>query len=163
MLYPAELRSRRGLYACKHSGSPAWLARRIGRPYARRRRSDGGGFRQDRAVGRVVAARGAAGRDGAFAAGCAWESDLAEGEAGRIARVLDADSLALDAGLRVRLAEVEAPAAAGYGTLSAQNRFALTLRTMSLKTPAGRAKRIASFVEMLERGETVHPQGRKKG
>ena len=111
----------------------------------------------------MVAARGAAGRDGAFAAGCAWESDLAEGEAGRIARVLDADSLALDAGLRVRLAEVEAPAAAGYGTLSAQNRFALTLRTMSLKTPAGRAKRIASFSEMLQRGKTVHPQGRKKG
>ena len=47
-------------------------------------------------------------------AGCAAESDLAEGEAGRIARVLDADSLALDTGLRVRLAEVEAPAA-GYG------------------------------------------------
>ncbi len=85
------------------------------------------------------------------------------GGAGRIARVLDADSLALDAGLRVRLAEVEAPAAAGYGTLGAQNRFALTLRTMSLKTPAGRAKRIASLAEMLERGETVHPQGRKKG
>lgn len=49
-----------------------------------------------------------------LAAGCAGESDLAEGEAGRIARVLDADSLALDTGLRVRLAEVEAPAA-GYG------------------------------------------------
>lgn len=51
---------------------------------------------------------------GALAAGCAGESDLAEGEAGRIARVLDADSLALDTGLRVRLAEVEVPAA-GYG------------------------------------------------
>jgi hypothetical protein len=83
--------------------------------------------------------------------------------AGRIARVLDADSLALDAGLRVRLAEVEAPAAAGYGKPGAQNRFALTLRTISLKTPAGRAKRIASFAEMLQRGETVYPQGRKKG
>ncbi len=46
--------------------------------------------------------------------GCAAESDLAEGEAGRVARILDADSLALDTGLRVRLAEVEAPAA-GYG------------------------------------------------
>lgn len=50
----------------------------------------------------------------ALATGCAGESDLAEGEAGRIARVLDADSIALDTGLRVRLAEVEAPAA-GYG------------------------------------------------
>ena len=54
-------------------------------------------------------------------------------------------------------------AKAFYGALSAQNRFALTFRTMSLKTPAGRAKRIASFVAMLERGETIHPQGRKKG
>lgn len=44
---------------------------------------------------------------------CAGESDLAEGESGRVARVLDGDSLALDTGLRVRLAEVEAPAA-GY-------------------------------------------------
>ena len=77
--------------------------------------------------------------------------------------MLDAGSPALDAGLQVRLAEVEAPAAAGYGTPGAQNRFALTLRTMSLKTPAGRAKRIASFSEMLQRGKTVHPQGRKKG
>jgi micrococcal nuclease len=51
---------------------------------------------------------------GGFVAGCSGEADLAEGEAGRIARVLDADSLALDTGLRVRLAEVEAPAA-GYG------------------------------------------------
>ena len=42
-------------------------------------------------------------------AACAAEADLAEGEAGRVARVLDGDSLALDTGLRVRLAEVEAP------------------------------------------------------
>lgn len=51
-------------------------------------------------------------------------------------------------------------AKAFYATLSAQNRFALTHRTLNLKTPAGRAKRIASFVEMLERGETIHPQGK---
>jgi uncharacterized protein YdeI (YjbR/CyaY-like superfamily) len=50
-------------------------------------------------------------------------------------------------------------ASALYATLSAQNRFSLTFRTMSLKTEAGRKKRIATFVEMLERGETVHPQG----
>ena len=53
-------------------------------------------------------------------------------------------------------------ARAFYETLTAQNRFALTHRTINLKTPAGRAKRIASFVEMLKRGETIHPQGRKK-
>jgi micrococcal nuclease len=50
----------------------------------------------------------------ALAAGCSAQSDLAEGERGRISRVMDGDIVALDTGLRVRLAEVEAPAA-GYG------------------------------------------------
>ena len=45
-----------------------------------------------------------------------------------------------------------------YETLSSQNRFALTFRTLALKTEAGRAKKIASFVEMLKKGETFHPQ-----
>lgn len=54
-------------------------------------------------------------------------------------------------------------AKAFYATLTAQNRFALTHRTINLKTPAGRAKKVAGFVEMLERGETIHPQGKKSG
>ncbi|UVK41673.1 YdeI/OmpD-associated family protein [Mesorhizobium sp. AR10] len=45
--------------------------------------------------------------------------------------------------------------------LSAQNRFALAFRTHNMKTEAGRRKKIESFVEMLKRGETIHPQGRK--
>ncbi|MGM4905220.1 YdeI/OmpD-associated family protein [Tardiphaga sp. 866_E4_N2_1] len=45
--------------------------------------------------------------------------------------------------------------------LSAQNRFALAFRVNNLKTEAGRKKRIASFVDMLRRGETIHPQGKK--
>jgi len=49
-----------------------------------------------------------------LAAACSAQSDLAEGERGRVARVIDGDSLALDTGLRVRLAEVEAPSV-GYG------------------------------------------------
>jgi uncharacterized protein YdeI (YjbR/CyaY-like superfamily) len=49
-------------------------------------------------------------------------------------------------------------AKAMYAKLSAQNRFALTFRLMSLKTEAGRTKRIAAFVEMLARGETLYPQ-----
>jgi uncharacterized protein YdeI (YjbR/CyaY-like superfamily) len=54
------------------------------------------------------------------------------------------------------------PAAqATYKTLSAQNRFALIFRVTSLKTPAGRAKKIAGFVEMLARGETIYPQAVK--
>ena len=46
-----------------------------------------------------------------------------------------------------------------YEGLSAQNRFALTFRVHNLKTAAGRQKKVAAFVEMLERGETIYPQG----
>jgi uncharacterized protein YdeI (YjbR/CyaY-like superfamily) len=42
--------------------------------------------------------------------------------------------------------------------LSAQNRFALAFRIHNIKTEAGRKKRIAAFVEMLKRGETIYPQ-----
>lgn len=44
-----------------------------------------------------------------------------------------------------------------YETLSAQNRFALTFRTLAMKTEEGRKRRIAAFVAMLKRGETIHP------
>ena len=46
-------------------------------------------------------------------------------------------------------------------TLTAQNRFALAFRTGNMKTEAGRRKKIADFVQMLKRGETLHPQRRK--
>jgi uncharacterized protein YdeI (YjbR/CyaY-like superfamily) len=42
--------------------------------------------------------------------------------------------------------------------LSAQNRFALAFRVHNLKTEARRRKKIATFVEMLKRGETIYPQ-----
>lgn len=48
-----------------------------------------------------------------------------------------------------------------YGMLSAQNRFALIFRVINLKTPAARARKIAGFVEMLEKGETIYPQKAK--
>jgi uncharacterized protein YdeI (YjbR/CyaY-like superfamily) len=54
--------------------------------------------------------------------------------------------------------DAEPKAKAMLEKLSAQNRFALAFRTNSLKTEAGRKKRIAAFVEMLTRGETIHPQ-----
>lgn len=54
------------------------------------------------------------------------------------------------------------PAAqAAYDTLTAQNRFALTYRTISLKTAAARARKIEGFVDMLARGETIYPQKAK--
>ncbi|MBR2691710.1 MAG: YdeI/OmpD-associated family protein [Aquamicrobium sp.] len=48
-----------------------------------------------------------------------------------------------------------------FARLSAQNRFALVFRIHNLKTEAGRRKKIAEFVAMLMRGETIHPQNRK--
>jgi uncharacterized protein YdeI (YjbR/CyaY-like superfamily) len=45
-----------------------------------------------------------------------------------------------------------------FRTLNRQNLFALTFRTNNMKTPAGRAKKIADLVAMLARGETILPQ-----
>jgi uncharacterized protein YdeI (YjbR/CyaY-like superfamily) len=45
--------------------------------------------------------------------------------------------------------------------LNAQNRFALAFRTGNMKTEVGRAKKIATLVAMLKRGETIYPQGKK--
>lgn len=58
--------------------------------------------------------RGALAGLASLVAGCSAQGDLAAGEQGRVTRVLDGDVLALETGLRVRLAEIEAPAP-GYG------------------------------------------------
>ncbi|MCE4556906.1 YdeI/OmpD-associated family protein [Roseateles cellulosilyticus] len=42
--------------------------------------------------------------------------------------------------------------------LNAKNRFALAFRVHHMKTEAGRRRKIATFVEMLKRGETIYPQ-----
>lgn len=57
--------------------------------------------------------------------------------------------------------DAEPKAKAMLAKLSAQNRFALVFRVHSMKTEAGRKKKIATFVEMLKRGETIHPQRKK--
>jgi uncharacterized protein YdeI (YjbR/CyaY-like superfamily) len=57
--------------------------------------------------------------------------------------------------------DAEPQARAMLATLSAQNRFALAFRTHNMKTEAGRAKKIATFVEMLKRGETIYPQKKR--
>jgi uncharacterized protein YdeI (YjbR/CyaY-like superfamily) len=48
---------------------------------------------------------------------------------------------------------------ATFDTLTSQNRYALYYRVNEAKRADTRARRIANFVEMLARGETVHPQG----
>jgi len=51
-------------------------------------------------------------------------------------------------------------ARATFKTLSRMNLFALAFRTNNMKTPEGRAKKIATLVAMLARGETIVPQKR---
>ncbi|MGH7622665.1 MAG: YdeI/OmpD-associated family protein, partial [Gemmatimonadaceae bacterium] len=54
--------------------------------------------------------------------------------------------------------EANARARKTFSTLSKQNLFGLAFRTNNMKTPAGRAKKIATLVAMLARGETIVPQ-----
>lgn len=45
-----------------------------------------------------------------------------------------------------------------FRSLSRMNLFALVYRTNAMKTPAGRARKIAALVDMLARGETIVPE-----
>ncbi|MDQ3214182.1 MAG: YdeI/OmpD-associated family protein [Acidobacteriota bacterium] len=45
-----------------------------------------------------------------------------------------------------------------FKRLGRQNLFALAFRTNNMKTPAGRARKIAALVTMLARGETIVPE-----
>ncbi|MQA30765.1 MAG: hypothetical protein GEU82_13170 [Luteitalea sp.] len=49
-----------------------------------------------------------------------------------------------------------------FQTLGRQNLFALAFRTNNMKTPAGRARKIASLVAMLAHGETIVPEGGRR-
>jgi len=49
-----------------------------------------------------------------------------------------------------------------FQTLGRQNLFALAFRTNNMKTPAGRARKIASLAAMLARGETIVPESRRQ-
>jgi uncharacterized protein YdeI (YjbR/CyaY-like superfamily) len=57
-------------------------------------------------------------------------------------------------------AAIEASARAWrtFRSLGRQNLFALAFRTNNMRTPAGRTKKIAALVEMLERGEAIVPE-----
>ena len=46
--------------------------------------------------------------------------------------------------------------AEAFAKQSAQNRFAMAFRVANLKRPASRAARVAQYVEMLKRGETLY-------
>ena len=57
--------------------------------------------------------------------------------------------------------EASPRARALFRTLGRANLFALAFRTNNMKTPAGRAKKIAALVLMLERGEAIVPERRR--
>ena len=52
-------------------------------------------------------------------------------------------------------------AQAMFQTLTSANRYSVLYRIASAKTAETRATRVEQFVEMLARGEAIHPQGRR--
>ena len=77
------------------------------------------------------------------------------------APIRSASSETIPADLRAAI-EANARARKTFKTLGRMNLFALTFRVNNLKTPAGRAKKIAALVEMLARGETIVPERPRK-
>ena len=55
------------------------------------------------------------------------------------------------------------PARALFDGLDAANRFAVIYRVQQARTPEKRAAKIAELVDMLARGETIHPRRTPKG
>jgi len=77
------------------------------------------------------------------------------------APIRSASAETIPADLRAAI-EASPKARKTFKTLDRMNLFALTFRVNNLKTPAGRAKKIAALVEMLARGETIVPERPRK-
>ena len=83
-----------------------------------------------------------------------WDAAYAPIRAATEASIPDDLRAAIDANPRARKT---------FQTLGRLNLFALAFRTNNMKTPAGRARKIASLVAMLARGETIAPEsGRRR-
>ena len=80
-----------------------------------------------------------------------WEAAYAPMRSASSATIPDDLRAAIDANAKARKT---------FSTLNRQNLFSLAFRTNNMKTPAGRAKKIAALVAMLARGETIIPQNR---
>lgn len=76
------------------------------------------------------------------------------------APIRSATEATIPADLRAAV-EANARARKTFQTLGKQNLFAFAFRTNNMKTPAGRAKKIAELVAMLARGETIVPQKKR--
>ena len=70
-------------------------------------------------------------------------------------------TIELPAELRAAL-DAEPAAAAFFETLNAQNRYAILFRLTNVKKAETRTRKVAEYVAMLARGETIYPQ-RAKG
>jgi uncharacterized protein YdeI (YjbR/CyaY-like superfamily) len=81
-----------------------------------------------------------------------WKAAYAPMRTATAATVPDDLRAAIDADPRARKT---------FEMLGRQNLFALTFRTNNMKTAAGRARKIASLVAMLARGETIVPDARR--
>lgn len=60
-----------------------------------------------------------------------------------------------------RALEADPEALAFFGALDSHNRYAILYRVQDAKKPETRVKRIAEFVRMLARHETLHPRPRR--
>jgi uncharacterized protein YdeI (YjbR/CyaY-like superfamily) len=78
-----------------------------------------------------------------------WAAAYAPIRSASVASIPDDLRAAIDANPQAR---------ATFATLRKINLFALAFRTNNMKTPAGRAKKIAALVEMLARGATIVPE-----
>jgi uncharacterized protein YdeI (YjbR/CyaY-like superfamily) len=95
-----------------------------------------------------------------IAAGRMQPAGLAEVEAAKAdgrwdAAYAPASTAQVPADLQAAL-DASPQAAAFFATLKGANRYAILYRVGTAKKSETRAKRIADFVAMLERGETVH-------
>ena len=81
-----------------------------------------------------------------------WDAAYAPIRSATVDSIPDDLRAAIDANPRAR---------ATFDTLGRMNLFALAFRTNNMKTPAGRARKIAQLVAMLDRGETIVPERRK--
>ncbi len=73
------------------------------------------------------------------------------------APIREATVATVPADLRAAIA-ADSRARKTFATLGKGNLFALTFRVSAMKTPAGRARKIAALVAMLARGETIVPE-----
>jgi uncharacterized protein YdeI (YjbR/CyaY-like superfamily) len=73
------------------------------------------------------------------------------------APIRDATKASIPHDLRAAI-DADSRARKTFQTLGRPNLFALAFRTNNMKTPAGRARKIASLVAMLARGETIVPE-----